>query len=399
MFMYIMSAMIAVLAFAFYYIYLKRACMTAGIDISRDLPFKAVILLISACFASYFSEEMGLGAILTLHLVVAALLFGLVNLIVKAATRKTCASGNKSDIIPRGFFAIASKQKHSFNKVWQTIYGSGIVPLVVALAFVVGGYINMNSIVRTDHAVHTDKSLRENGYSIALVSDVHYGVSVDDEELYRICAEISAAKPSIVVLCGDIVDENTTADGMRTVFDAFGSIKSEFGVFYVYGNHDRQLYSDAAVFTESELAQAIEDSGITILRDEVYSVNGELLLVGREDISYRTDGGRKPIKELVSGADADKFIVTLDHQPREYKENADAGVDLILSGHTHGGQIFPMNVLFDIFNANEYNYGHTTVGDCHAIVSSGLAGWGFPVKTAAPAEYVIVSIRNSDLLL
>ncbi|MCX4314913.1 MAG: metallophosphoesterase family protein, partial [Clostridia bacterium] len=78
---------------------------------------------------------------------------------------------------------------------------------------------------------------------IALIADVHYGISVDKAELDRICAEISAASPSIVVLCGDIVDENTSKQGMAEVFDSLGGIKTEFGVYYVFGNHDRQLYA------------------------------------------------------------------------------------------------------------------------------------------------------------
>ena len=119
--------------------------------------------------------------------------------------------------------------------------------------------------------------------------------------------------------------------------------------------------------------------------------------MGREDLSYRrgSDGGRAEIAELVGDIDNDNFIVTLDHQPHGYDENAEAGVDLILSGHTHGGQIFPANLLFDLFKLNDLNYGYKRIdNNCQAIVTSGLAGWGFPVKTAAPAEYVIIEVAS-----
>lgn len=374
MFMYIMSALLAVIAFSFYYFYIRRACTVAGIDIKTDRAFGAVIALIAACLAAVFASDMGIGAVFTLHILVFALVFDFANFIVKKACKKRYADGCKA---------------------WKTVYGSGIVPLVAALVMVIAGYAVMNNVVRADYSVFTKKSLRAEGYTVALISDVHYGISIDGAELDRICDEISAAYPSVVVLCGDIVDESTTADGMREVFDTLGSIKSEFGVFYVYGNHDRQLYSDTAAFTEAELEQAITDSGITVLRDEAYTVNSELTLIGREDRSYRANGGRKPIAELMNGVDPNSFVITLDHQPHEYAENADAGVDLILSGHTHGGQIFPANLLFDLFKLNDLNYGHATIGEhCQAIVTSGLAGWGFPVKTSAPAEYVIAEIKN-----
>ncbi|MCH5166175.1 MAG: metallophosphoesterase [Clostridiales bacterium] len=347
--------------------------MATGIIDTERRSVRAVTLLLAACLALLSCSIFSLGAIFSLHVIAVALLMQFINFIVKCIGK--------------------SKYKNGFA-VWKKIYGSGIVPVIVAVAMMVFGFVNMNNIVETDYTVYTQKNIREQGYTVALIADVHFGVSVDITELKSICNDISKKNVDIVVLCGDIVDENTTASGMREVFAALGGITSNYGVFYVYGNHDRQPYTDDKTFGADQLRKTIEDSGITILSDEVYAVNDELVIVGREDRSYgKTD--RKSIADLISDVDRNKFILTVDHQPTEYKENGQAGTDLLLSGHTHGGQIWPANIIFDLFGLNDAVYGYTRINKTtQAIVTSGLAGWGFPVKTVAPAEYVIIKIKG-----
>ena len=100
----------------------------------------------------------------------------------------------------------------------------------------------------------------------------------------------------------------------------------------------------------------------------------------------------------MEGVDKDDFILVLDHQPKEYKENEANGTDLLLSGHTHGGQIWPGNIIFNILKFDDAVYGETVGenGSFRAFVTSGVAGWGYPVKTAAPAEYVIIDITTDN---
>jgi predicted MPP superfamily phosphohydrolase len=128
------------------------------------------------------------------------------------------------------------------------------------------------------------------------------------------------------------------------------------------------------------------------LKDEIFSINEELHIVGRDDKGF--DGhSRKNIEELTENIDNNDFILTLDHRPMEYSENGKAGTDLLLSGHTHGGQLFPVNLIDKLFKINDANYGLTKIDkDTNAIVTSGVAGWAYPVKTSAPSEYVIVNI-------
>ncbi|MBE6629613.1 MAG: hypothetical protein E7624_02035 [Ruminococcaceae bacterium] len=351
---------------------LRRFCVTVGLAVAGWRK-KLLLWVIAAALALAGMMLSWMGAIFLLHLVVFAGIVQLVNFILKKSARGRYESG----------FAL-----------WRRVYGLFLVPLVLSLAVMVGGYINLHTVRETAYTLHTDKQIRTEGYRVALIADVHFGVSLDAEELAEKCAEISAKKPDLVILCGDIVDNSTTREGMYAVFCELGKIESTYGVFYVHGNHDRPMRIVASAFTEAELVAAIEQNGITVLQDEVVQITEDLVLVGREDRSAaRGEKGRASIAELLSAVELSDFVLTLDHQPNQYAENGAAGTDLLLSGHTHGGQIFPLDILQEIVPFNDAVYGLYDIDDdSKAIVTSGFAGWAFPIKTAAPAEYVIIDI-------
>ncbi len=353
----------------YFYFILKRFLNTLGVRIECHLPR---LLLLGASFALTLCGILlsWTSAVFLLHLAAFAGLVQLFNFILKKSARARYESG----------FAW-----------WKRLYGLLVLPLLLSVGMTVYGYVNLHTVQKTSYTVHTSKEIRAEGYRVALIADVHFGVSLDEKELAQKCAEIGAQAPDLVILCGDIVDNSTTREGMQTVFRAFGAIKSQYGVYYVYGNHDR---SGRADFTGAELVAAIEESGITILCDERVQITDDLVLVGREDRSRaRGDTPRASVSALLDGVDFADFILTLDHQPNEYAENAAAGTDLLLSGHTHGGQIFPIDILQELGPFNDAVYGQYKLGaDTQAIVTAGLGTWEIPVKTAAPAEYVIIDI-------
>ena len=193
------------------------------------------------------------------------------------------------------------------------------------------------------------------------------------------------------LLGGDIVDEGTELAEMQAAISALGAIESEFGVYYVFGNHDRAPYTASPHFTEAELLAALAESGVTVLDDETVLLNGELWLAGRADAGHGAE--RKATAALLEGADADDFILLIDHQPVGFEENIAAGVDLQLSGHTHNGQIWPVAHIIELFKTADLVYGHRQTGEFHAVVSSGIVGWGYPIRTQGHSEYVVVEIR------
>ena len=279
-------------------------------------------------------------------------------------------------------------------KMWKNIHSLGIIPLIITAAVMITGYINMTNIRRTDYTVETAKLSSD--YHVAFVSDLHFGTTMDTKKLQEIANEISAASPDMLILGGDITDESTEKSQIQEAFQILGSIKTTYGSFYVYGNHDRQSYSDRKHFTDKELSNAMEAAGITILNDKLYTVNDEILLIGREDAGG-SGGQRKKLGELVSdtfntsGAADSLFRLVLDHQPIETEEYMTYPCDLQLSGHTHNGQIWPAGYISAL--SNDVLYGQETVGSCQVIVSSGIAGWGFPIRTEGHSEWVMVTLR------
>ena len=275
------------------------------------------------------------------------------------------------------------------NKVWKIIRSFMLIPLLCTVIMLTYGIINVGNIVRTEYDISTEKSIRAEGYKIALLSDVHYGKLNNKNALEGLAESLSTQELDMVIICGDIVDENTTKAQMREIFSILGTVKSSYGGYFIFGNHDTQPHSKKPNFTEAELVSAIEQNGIAVLKDESVSIGDDILLVGRRD---RKDERKSP-EELLVGADSSKYIIFADHKPYDFKEKSDAGVDLQLSGHTHGGQLFPVGTVMDLFNIGDMVYGKKRVGNMTAITTSGIMG-SRPLRTQGKSEYVIITINS-----
>ena len=350
------------------------------LDISYDKKYiKIITALLSLVVGIFGVNIFGFSAVIILHFITLCLIADGVNLIVNKIKKATTSKGYKA---------------------WKYLHTFCVFPLIITVGIMTYGYLNLNTIRETSYTVYTHKDIRDEGYRVCLIADVHYGVSLDKAELTKVCNQISTKDVDMVILCGDITDDNTSKEGMEEVFQVLGNIKSEFGTFYVYGNHDLQRYSPASKYTMEQHQETLKKNNITILCDSMQKISPDFTLVGRDDASLGGIPGktatpeRKDISELLSGANKDTFILTADHQPKEYAKNGYWGTDLLISGHTHGGQIWPANILDTIFKFNEASYGMIHIdSDTDAIVTSGLAGWNYPIKTAAPAEYVIIDIK------
>lgn len=273
------------------------------------------------------------------------------------------------------------------NKVWRIIYSFMLIPLLVTVIVFTYGLVNVRNIVKTEYDIATDKNIRAEGYKIALLSDVHYGKLNNKSDLERIAESLSAEDIDIVIMCGDIVDEDTTKAQMQEIFLILGNIKSSYGSYFIFGNHDKQPHNKRPLFTEIELISVIEQNGITVLEDEAVNIGGDILLVGRRD----RNGEGKSVEELLIGADSSKYVIFADHEPYDFKIKSDAGVDLQLSGHTHGGQLFPVGTFMNLFNIGDMVYGKKQVGSMTAITTSGITG-SHPIRTQGKSEYVVITV-------
>ncbi len=306
----------------------------------------------------------------------------------------TAAAGIATDIIRYGF----RKAGRPWNRTFDLIWRSGIFAFAVTAVITGYAYVNMHRVTVADYTIQTKKPIREQGYRVVFLSDLHFGTTMDLEKLQDYCEQMEQKQPDLVVLGGDIVDEKTSLQEVEEAFGALAKISSTFGTFYVYGNHDKGRYSNTCDFTESQLAQTIEDSGIVILEDDAVLLNEELSITGRRDRSdgSRTGGFRNASADLIKELPPTAFHMLADHQPRDMEENASAGYDLMLSGHTHAGQMWPVGLVTELFDKGTVNYGQKSFGDLQLIVSSGIAGWGYPLRTGKHSEYVVISIENAN---
>lgn len=370
---FIIPALLMILLSIYLYYYIARALRRVKVDVKKNQVKLIIIALV--LIIMYFSlRDLGIGIVVLLHIVVLALVMDLLNYIFKILSKRNTIAFNK----------------------WRTVYESGIVPIILTAIILAYGYWNMNDIVEKDYKIYTNKNIREEGYRVAMISDLHYGTVMNREKLQAVCNDIEESEPDIVVLCGDIVDEKTTIEQMKEVTEILGDIKSKYGVFYIYGNHDDARYSSIPSYTKDELKNELLLNNIHVLVDESYEINDDFVIVGRDDEGFSKEEGRKSSEDLIANIDKSKFILLLDHQPSELNLNSSLGYDLQLSGHTHKGQIWPAGLISELFNFNELEYGYKKIGDYEIIVSSGISGWNYPIRTGSKSEYLIIDIEKQS---
>ena len=261
-----------------------------------------------------------------------------------------------------------------------------IVCMFCALIYLAFGTANMQIITANRTTFRSGKL--HNRYKIVFVSDLHYGSAQGKDSVENMIVKISVDNPDLVILGGDIVDEYTTKEEMEHVFAEFGRLKVP--VYFIYGNHDRQI-SYAAVggrtYSDEDLTAALSSNDIIDVRDEWFYPGDDLMIMGREDVS-------SPDRKDPSFADfssCDEFIVVADHTPYEFDENCKMSIDLQLSGHSHAGQIFPLEYLYKL--AGYQAYGTYENGNAKLFVSSGAAGWCFPFRSQEGCHYEVITLE------
>ncbi len=211
---------------------------------------------------------------------------------------------------------------------------------------------------------------------MTVISDAHIGTAVLRSDLEEMVDEIQATKPDIIFLLGDMFDHNTSESLRQATVKAFSELSAPYGVFYVEGNHE-------AVF-ENETVGYFREAGIQVLLDQVTTLPNGVQIAGRRDF---VDAEQLPLETVLAGTNKEMPLILLSHQPQELEEAEKLGVDLVLSGHTHGGQ-FLGNFL--TYFGNDMNYGKKQIGSMTAITSSGVGTMGVPAKLGVPSEIVVV---------
>src|SRR5512137_468632 len=232
------------------------------------------------------------------------------------------------------------------------------------------------------------------GLSIAQITDLHVGRTIGEDEVRRVVAATNRLRPDVVAITGDLVDGSVRL--LERSVAPLAALEARFGTFFVTGNHE--YYSGAAAWVEH-----LRRLGIRVLRNERVEIGdrgASIDLAGIDD--WRSAGmapGHGPdLAAAVAGRDPDRSLVLLAHQPRGVEAAAQAGVELQISGHTHGGQIFP----FTIATALVYPYLHGLYGvkeggGSQIFVSRGTGYWGPPMRLGSPPEIARIVLTRRRL--
>ena len=267
---------------------------------------------------------------------------------------------------------------------------TGLAAIALTMLYMGAGWYMAHHVFITEYSLTTPKDLGRDRLRIVEIADSHLGITLSGESFAREMLRVKALEPDMVVIVGDFVDDDTDVSDMRAACAALGGLNPPLGVHFVYGNHDNGYYRYRS-FTSAELRQALSEAGVNILEDESQLIDSSFYLVGRRDRSMRD---RAAAASLTAGLDPEKYTVMLDHQPNDYAAEAAAGADLVLSGHTHGGHLFPMGPIGVLIGANDAYYGVQTRGDTAFVVTSGISGWAVPIKTGTFSEMVVIDVKS-----
>ncbi len=266
-------------------------------------------------------------------------------------------------------------KKFSKEKFFEKIYYKGIPILLVSFIILIYGVYNAGHPVLKKYVVRLPVS---SDYKIAMISDLHLGTIHGEKILDEIVEKANNLDADLFIFAGDIFDEQTSLKLKEKAYQKFGEIKTKYGIYYVEGNHD---------LLTNEMEEGFFENGIQVLADEEVLINGEFYLVGRKDKRREMLGTpRIELKTLLKDLKSDYPIILVDHQPTDQELASSLNVNLHLSGHTHAGQIFPLNFAMQ--------YGYHEEDDYHSIVSSGYGAWGFPFRTAGKSEMVLIQIKK-----
>ncbi|MFE9039485.1 metallophosphoesterase [Streptomyces sp. NPDC007818] len=223
------------------------------------------------------------------------------------------------------------------------------------------------------------------GYRIAVVSDIHLGPILGRAHSQRIVDAINATQPDLIAVVGDLVDG--TVENLGSAAEPLARLRARHGSFFVTGNHEYFSGADAWV-------DHVRDLGMRPLRNERLEIPAGFDLAGVDDVAGESEGQGPDFGRALGDRDRSRAAVLLAHQPIVIDDAVAHGVDLQLSGHTHGGQLWPGNFLAEL--ANPTVAGLERYGDTQLYVSRGAGAWGPPVRVGAPSDITIVQLASKQ---
>lgn len=259
---------------------------------------------------------------------------------------------------------------------------TAIVVLTLSIITVVGGFINTKVINERKYTAHIKKNINKiSSLRVVVASDLHLGTIYSYNFMYDLSEQINKIKPDLILLAGDIIDEDLGPVIKYDVGEHLKRLKAKYGVYAITGNHEYIGGAERAV-------NYLEQHGIKVLRDTSVMIDNSVYIIGRED---RTKRNRKPLNEITKDLDKSLPTILMDHQPFHLEEAKQNKIDIQVSGHTHNGQLWPFNYLVE--KIYQLAWGYKIDWPTHYYVSCGAGGWGPPIRTGSRPEILNINIK------
>lgn len=262
---------------------------------------------------------------------------------------------------------------------------TAIAMAAIVIIAVIAGRINAITprVYKMAIKIHKKVDSQQKTLNIVAASDIHLGTIIGNGRLSYLVDKINSMNPDIILLPGDIVDEDLGPVIKQNLGETLKKLDAKYGVYAITGNHE--FYGGVEAAT-----RYLTDHGIEMLRDKTLKINNSFYLIGREDRTLNQVRKRKTLQELMEDVDKSKPVILMDHQPFELDDAVKNGVDLQLSGHTHHGQLWPFNFITN--RVYEVSWGFKKKENTNIYVSSGFGGWGPPIRLGNRPEIVNIEL-------
>lgn len=255
------------------------------------------------------------------------------------------------------------------------------ISLVTTTAILIYGFIQNKKVEVKNYEITIEKKLSEK-VKIVAVSDVHLGYGKTQGRIESYVSLINEQNPDLILIAGDLIDDNAQVLKYHSIASSLHKLKAPLGIFAVSGNHEFLAGSK-----EAELFY--EEAKIRLLKNEIITLKNGIQIVGLEDKSGRSKIGAE---DLIQKVDKLKPTILLDHQPFKLSKKAQLGFDMQISGHTHNGQMVPLNLITSMLF--EIDHGYKKIGNCHTFVSSGLSLWGPQFRIGTHNEMLVINLSG-----
>lgn len=275
-----------------------------------------------------------------------------------------------------GVKLVPTETRRNFKYKVYALSSIILLPVLVVIA----GAINLNTIRTSEYTVEIPRrDSKLHRLKIAFVADFHLDKDSKMRFVNQYVKKINDIHPDILLYGGDIVEGRADNVIRPDIIAALKSIKTKYGSFGVLGNHE--------FYGSDDPGRLYPMIHTRLLRDEVIKIDNSFYLAGRVDQLVEE---RKPVKKILAKAASNLPVLIMDHRPTRFQEASRSKADIQFSGHTHNGQLFPLNLFLK--NMYELSWGYKKEGNTHFFVTCGLRLWGPPVKTAGKSEIVVVNV-------